>query len=788
MFKIDLNKDWDFYESNEGMSFIFGKPESKKINLPHDFIINKGRSASAAGGPANGYFLDGEGVYKKRLDIPKDWEGKTVLLDIDGAYMNLEVALNGEVLAMHPYGYTPFQVDLTKVLRFNGKSNNLKILTQSRQPSSRWYSGGGLYRSIALWVGDKIHIKPWELFVTTPIVKENEACVNFQMKVTNSLDLEKNVTLICEIKDQNEKVIAEKTVEKVLISNGDTECYVNITVKNPQLWNINNPYLYSYQITIQYEDKYMDSCKEHFGIRSTEVDAQNGFRLNGKPMKLKGGCIHHDNGFLGACAYPKAEERKIRILKKAGYNAVRISHYPPSLALLNVCDRLGMLVLDEAFDVWRMSKMPLDYHLYFENWWDKDIEYMVKRDRNHPCVISYSIGNEIVECDGRSNGAIWAKKLSDKVREFDDTRFVMAALCQLLPEDGDMSNFEVNLSQDNNEWAEKTKECCSYFDIVGYNYLKTRYEKDHLAFPKRVMLGSESYGFTTYEFWREVEKHPYVIGDFIWTAVDYLGEVGIGKLYWKVEKEPFCFMGAYPWRSAWVADIDLTGEQRPQSHYREIMWGNKSKSYLVTTHPKHTGDEFFGVGWYWYDVSPCWTFAEEYIGKVVKVDVYGGGDEAEFILNGKSIGKAAFEKLIATLDIPYEPGCLEAVVYESGEVISRSKLETAGSARNLVLYPEEDSFAADGLDLCYVRIHSEDEYGNRVPFAENEICVKVSDEKAFFVVGSGNPCTEDQIGDYKCHLYNGSAIIILKTENTGKVEIEVLGSGLKTGYCSVAAI
>jgi len=787
MKKIDFHKNWDFYESNEGMSFIFEKPESKKVNLPHDFIIQKGRSATAAAGPANGYFLDGEGVYKKQLDIPKEWEGKTVLMDIDGAYMNLEVALNGEVLAMHPYGYTPFQVDLTTALQFNGKDNNLKIITQSRQPSSRWYSGGGLYRSVSLWVGDKIHIKPWELFVTTPDVRENEASVNFTMKVTNRFEIPRNVTIICEIIDHSENRIAEKTVETILKSNADTEYDVSLTVKNPHHWNVDDPYLYSYQVTIKSEDIKMDSCKDQFGIRSVEVDAKTGFRLNGRSMKLKGGCIHHDNGILGACAYPKAEERKIKILKNAGYNAVRISHYPPSLALLKICDRLGMLVLDEAFDVWRLAKTPLDYHLYFENWWDKDIEYMVKRDRNHPCVISYSIGNEISESNGRNNGAMWAKKLSDKVREFDNTRFVMSAICQLMPEEGDMSNFEVNVSLDNDEWAEKTKEYCSYLDVVGYNYLKDRYEKDHIIFPERVMVAAETHSFTTYEYWSEVEKKPYVIGDFIWAAVDFLGEAGVGKLYWKSNKEPFSFMGAYPWRTSWQSDIDLTGEQRPQSHYREIMWGNKKKAWLATTHPKHNGDEFFGMGWHWYDVSPCWSFADEYIGKLVKVDVYGGGDEAEFILNGRSLGKVQFEKLIATMDVPYELGCLEAVVYEAGEVISSSKLETVGKERNLVLYPEDDSFTADGLDLCYVRIQIEDEHGRRVPFAENEICAQISDEKAFLVVGSGNPCTEDEIGDSKCHLYNGSAIIILKTENNGRIEIEVTGSELKTGYCSVLA-
>ena len=243
-------------------------------------------------------------------------------------------------------------------------------------------------------------------------------------------------------------------------------------------------------------------------------------------MNLKGGCVHHDNGFLGACAYPKAEERKMKILKKAGYNTVRISHYPPSLALLKICDRLGMLLMDEAFDVWRMGKMPLDYHLYFEDWWERDIENMVRRDRNHPCVITYSIGNEITERDGSNQGAEWSAKLAAKVRQLDATRFVTSAVYGVFPEkeeEEEGSNFDLNLLQDNTVWNEVTKEFCEPLDIVGYNYLKDLYEESHELFPERVMLGTETHSFTTYDFWQKVEKLPYVIGDCIWAAVDYLG-------------------------------------------------------------------------------------------------------------------------------------------------------------------------------------------------------------------------------------------------------------------------
>lgn len=792
MQRIGLDKNWDFYESDESMSFVFATPPSQKVDLPHDFIVGKPRSADAPGGPANGYFGNGEGVYKKTLDIPKEWEGKKVILDIDGAYMNLEVLLNTTLLAMHPNGYIPFQVDLTPALHFDGKKNKLKLLTQSRQPSTRWYSGGGLYRDVCLWVGGPICVEPWNVFVTTPEIGEKEAVVNVDAVITGT-DIEETVDYRCEILDDGGKVVGK--VEKTMQVCGKQKENVQVTVENPSLWDLEHPYLYTYRITVSKDGEVTDQAEDTFGIRKIEVDAVNGFRLNGKKMNLKGGCIHHDNGFLGACAYPKAEERKIQILKKAGYNTVRISHYPPSMAMLKVCDRVGMLLMDEAFDVWRLGKMPLDYHLYFEEWWARDIEYMVRRDRNHPCVITYSIGNEITERDGGNDGAEWSRKLSAKVREFDSTRFVTSAICGVFPEpeveddedDSAGTNFDLNLMQDNSVWNKATENYCKPLDIVGYNYLRDIYEESHELFPDRVMIGTETHSFTTYDYWKKVEELPYVIGDCIWAAVDYMGEVGVGKVYWENAHEDFNFMAPYPWRTSWQSDIDLTGEQRPQSVYREIMWGNTKKSGIYTTHPKHFGENFRGTDWHWYDINDCWCFADEWLGRPVKVDVYGAGDEAEFVLNGKSLGRKPIEKLMASMDIPYEPGILEGIVYKDGAEISRSTLVTPEEAAVLELIPEEKSFVADGKDLAYVRVTLKDADGNRLTQDEREIQVETDGVGTFLAVGSGNPCTEDQITDTKCHLYRGTAIVILKSKEAGETKITVKADGVAAGSCVVEA-
>ncbi|HHV12748.1 MAG TPA: glycoside hydrolase family 2 protein [Clostridiales bacterium] len=788
MKRLDLNYNWDFYESNEGMSFVFHKPESKVVNLPHDFIITKPRSPKEEGGPGNGYFGQGEGVYRKQLEVPPEWEGKTVILDIDGAYMNTEVALNGDLLGLHPYGYTPYLVDLSPALRFNGKKNELKIITQSRQPSSRWYSGGGIYRSVALWVGNPVHIRPWDIFVTTPVVNDGEATVNVNITVSSKEEKERAVTLACEILDAEGREVAEGSLGVSLSGKSSTVCDLELKVEHPKQWDLDTPYLYTCRVKVMADGAVLDESQDTFGIRTISIDTEHGFMLNGRTVKMQGGCLHHDNAFLGACAYPKAEARKISILKAVGYNAVRISHYPPSLAMLKACDEQGMLLLDECFDVWRMGKVPLDYHLYFEDWWERDIELMVKRDRNHPCVITYSIGNEVGERDGKGEGALWAKRLHDKFKALDPTRFTMSGICGIFDDDAEVgTNFDANAISDNN-WGEVTKAFAEPLDIVGYNYLYERYEKDHETFPDRIIVGSETHSFKTYDNWEAVKKNPHVIGDFIWAAVDYLGEVGTGKVYWEKAGEPFGFMAPYPWRSSWQSDILLTGKRRPQSYYREIMWGHTRDTYLFTTHPEHYGDNFFGMNWHWYDVNEDWSFPEEYLGKPVKVDAYGSGDEAEFILNGRSLGRAPYNKLIATMDIPYEKGTLEAVTYEQGVEISRATLKTAGQATALLLTPEENQLAADLQDLCYIHVDIVDGEGIRLPSDERELQVTLSGPGEFLAIGSGSPCTEDQIGDTKCHAYHGRAVVILKAGAPGEIRVTVTAEGVAAGTCVVQAL
>lgn len=786
MKKIELNEQWEFYESNESTGFmLWERPEPTIVDLPHDYIIIKPREAKAAGGPANAYFGEGEGVYRKVFLAEDAWKDKRILLDIDGAYMNAEIVLNGEVLGLHPYGYTPYQVELTDYIRHDKQENRLKIITQSRQPSTRWYSGGGLYRSVALWVGGKICVKPWDVFIRTERLEHDSACLRLDYAVDNKSERSAELAVLCEIIDAEENIVWSKKCNRMIEKGEVQEVTEQIVVENPHLWDIQNPYLYKVRLTLLERNEVLDTTDTKFGIRFIEVSAQEGLRLNHTPLKLKGGCLHHDNGFLGACAYPTAERRKIKHLKVCGYNAVRIGHNPPSLAMLEACDELGMLLLDECFDAWRMGKMPLDYHLYFEDWWERDIEYMIKRDRNHPCVISYSIGNEIAERDGKNDGAIWSEKLVNKMKSLDDTRFIMSGLTGIFDQDKEPgSNFDANVNGSDATWAKLTEDYCKPLDVVGYNYLLDRYERDHELFPERIMVCSESHAFNTYDYWQKVKKLPYVIGDFIWAAVDYLGEVGVGKVYWQNDKEQVSFMAPYPWRSSWQSDLMLTGERRPQSYYREIMWGTSENTYVFTTHPKHYGEKFFSFGWHWYDVKADWTFENEYVGKKVRVDAYGAGEEAEFVLNGKSYGFALYEKNIASMDIPYEKGELEVITYRNGEVLSRGYLRTAQGEKLLKLTLEEQSQSLKAGEIAYIKVSLEDEEGTLYQSAEEKITVEITGNAKLLACGSGNPCSEDQIGSNCFHLYNGTGLIIAKAGKEGVFNIKAEGKTIGSAVCS----
>ena len=789
MRKQSLNFEWLRMLGEPPMGPFADHVDTKMVDLPDDFILEMPRAAGNPGGPANAYFPQGYARYTKKFAFAPEWAGQTVLLDLDGSYMLTEVYCNNSKVGYHPYGYTGYLCDLTGSLR-DGE-NTLLIHTQCRQPSTRWYSGGGIFREVSLWTGGALQIRPWDLFVTTPEISAEKAIVHIEADVTNVSGDEEHAKVIFRVGDASAQ--AEVTVP----AGKSAKACADIVVEQPRLWSCEQPELYAASAQVYIGENLTDEAETTFGIRSIEITGAEGFKLNGERIKLRGGCIHHDNGPIGARAMPAAEERKLRILKEAGYNAVRSAHNPPSTALLDAADRLGMLVLDESFDCWVQAKPSQDYHLYFEDWWERDTIAMVKRDRNHPSVWAYSIGNEIPEFFGQSNGVHWAKMQAECVHKWDPTRPVTAALANMFhfeekKKDKDEGGFKPPLMGfdltekatgylqpgDPDRFYDGAHEAASVLDVVGYNYSFRRMGYDRIVHPERAVVGFESQPVETYDTWQAVMDNDNVLGDHIWTAFDNMGEAGVGRPVWDLNG-PVEFMGPYPWLACHQGDHDLAGERRPQSYYRKLMWGKDSGVRLFTTRPEETGKPFWGAGWHWEDVVRTWTFDKKWIGKPVRAAAYSDADEVEFLCNGKSMGRCPVVRLSAECIFPYEPGVVEAIGYKNGEEYCRDRIETTGEPVGVRLFAEKEAMGADGMDLGYVWAEFVDSEGRRVYNADIELNVSVSGAGTLLGLGSGNPCTAENYGTGRRFTFRGRALAVIRAaREAGEVEICVSTPGL----------
>jgi beta-galactosidase len=515
--KLLFDFDWKFFRGDVKGAQTTGFDDSdwRTLDLPHDWSIEDlpGKDSPidsvAIGGINTGYYTGGTGWYRKTFIIPSDAEGKIFKIMFDGVYMNTDVWLNGVHLGNHPYGYTAFEYDITNHLKF-GEKNVLAVQVKNEGRNSRWYSGSGIYRHVWLTEKDPVHVKTWGVAVTTPMVERSSAKVDISVNIENQSNRNKKIQVQYRIFNSGGEEITVTTYSEKLNSGMEITKKGSLKVSNPELWSPATPVLYKAVIEIMdMKGKSVDRVEEKFGIRTIDFSVTNGFLLNGEPLFLKGGCMHHDNGPLGAAAYDRAEERRVEMMKASGFNAIRAAHNPPSVAFLDACDRLGILVINESFDMWRRPKNPQDYSLYFDEHWKNDIEAMVLRDRNHPSIIMWSTGNEIPE-RGEAEGAETSKMLADYVRKLDPTRPVTAAVNGLNP---DKDPYFATL------------------DISGYNYSfggdhgkKSIFQIDHERVPDRIMYCAESYPLEAFGAWMDVLNHPYVLGDFVWTSFDYLGE------------------------------------------------------------------------------------------------------------------------------------------------------------------------------------------------------------------------------------------------------------------------
>jgi len=758
MRRLDFDRGWRFHLGDipDGISRAeLDDSDWRPVDLPHDWSIELDRSPASPSGSAGGFFPAGVGWYQKRFPITDELRDKTVLVEFEGVYMNAEVWLDDHFLGRQPYGYTSFSYDLTPHLTA-GSEHTLRVMVDnSGQPNSRWYSGSGIYRHVWLWHGDRVHVGPHDVWVTTPEVSTSDATVRVRTSVTNDTDTEHEVTLRSRVVAPRGRAADSVDRKETIPAGGRLDYTQDLLVRHPKLWSPDEPQLYRLETEIRLGRKVVDTASTPFGIRSVEIGAESGLRLNGEPTELRGGCVHHDNGPLGAASYDRAEERKVELLKANGFNAVRCAHNPPAPAFLDACDRLGMLVIDEAFDCWRNGKNVADYHATFDDWWRRDIDAMIVRDRNHPSVIMWSIGNEVVERE-LPEGARLARVLADHVRSVDPTRPVTAG---------------VNGSHVGRPW-EQLDTFFDALDVCGYNYQEDKYRSDHDRVPDRVVYGAESMALDTSRHWASVQRLDNVIGDFVWTALDYLGESGVGRVHF--DGDQATHMGAYPWHQANCGDLDLCGFKRPQSFHRDAVWRRGSPLFIAVHTPVDEQLTPVVTPWGWPDVWSSWTWPGNE-GRVFHVDVYTCSDAVELSLDGASLGTSRAENCTATFEVPYRPGTLRAI----GADGAACSLETAGEPAGLRLSPDRERIGREAGDLSFVTVEVVDANGLVHPNAAHAVSFTVDGEGTIAAVGNGDPTsTEPYTGDRRS-AHRGRCLVVLKSSGAaGAIRLRAEATGL----------
>lgn len=738
----------------------------REVHLPHDWSIGGAVDASAPSGGAGGFFPMGTGWYRKSFTVPASWQGQRIALEFEGVYMNADVWINGHDLGVHPYGYTSFFKDLTPYVNFGGRNVIAVRVDNSAQPNARWYTGSGIYRHVWLEATNPVSIEPWGVFVSTVIATPTEARVHLAVTVANETDTAAEIEVATQVLDGKGDRVGEASAPvKVAPHARETATYEAI-VKHPRLWSPESPALYRAVTQVRTAGKDLDAVETTFGVRTINVSADHGFELNGRVIKLVGGSVHADNGPLGAAAFDRAEERRVELLKAAGFNAVRTAHNPPAPAFLAACDRLGLLVMDEAFDGWQKNKTPHDYGVIFDEWWQRDIDAMVQRDRNHPSVIMWSIGNEVFE-RATPEGARIARQLADRIRELDPTRPVTAGL---------------NGTRPASEWK-RLDPLFAALDVAGYNYESARTQVDHDRFPARVMVTTESYQSSTFFEWAMVRDHPWLIGDFVWSAMDYLGEAGIGQVYPPGETaQPHWIGSHFPWHGAYCGDIDLTGWRKPVSHYRAIVWDRGEKLYAAVEVPTPDGRPWNLTAWSVTPALPSWTWRGE-DGKPLTVDVYSRYDAVRLYLNDRLLGEeptTLTQEYRASFTVPYAPGILKAVGVQAGREVETFALTTAGEASQLKLSADRTNLRPDAEDLSFVTLEVTDAAGRLRPDATPPVTVSLTGPATLAALGNADLTSLETYETNPHHAYQGRLLIVVRANGApGEITLTAAAPGLK---------
>ena len=769
------NTGWLFRHLDSQENFV-------PVTIPHDAMQAEPRTELSANGINGGWYEGRDYEYIRRFTPDKSMRNKTLMLEFEGVYHLAEVYLNGEKIAERPYGYTNFYADLTDRIRFD-EENELRVIARnSDQPNSRWYSGAGIYRPVVLWTADKQqHIALNGVRIRT--VSINPATVEVAVRTVGAGRV--SVDVLAGEK-QSASAAADTTGEVTL----------TLTVPNAKLWDVEHPNLYTCRVRFG-----SDEDLQTFGIRTLSW-GKKGILLNGERVIVQGACIHHDQGILGARCYAQGEERRVRLLKENGYNAVRSAHNPCSKALLDACDRLGMLMMDEYIDHWYIHKTEYDYVPYFDKWWKQDIADMVDKDYNHPCVILYSTGNEVSET-AQKKGIQLTRELTDYLHSLDNTRPVTCGInifFNFLSSIG-FGVYSDEKAKKEAEKAEKlraagvqpqkkkavgskffndlaglmgdefmkrgatlhgcdvrTRDAFANMDIAGYNYGIYRYKHDLKKYPQRLILGSETFCNDAYKFRELAKQEPRLVGDFVWAGMDYLGEVMVGS--WEYADYAETFDGGPGWVSAGSGRIDLTGKPLGEALYTRVALEADNGPYIAVCPVNHTGDRHSPSAWKMTNAMPSWSWTG-CEGRKANVEVYARAARVELVLNGHTVGSKTLKNdCLARFSIPYESGTLEAVSYDAADhEIGRCKLQSAGGTTRLTLDAEEPTVKPG--HLCYVRLRYTDENGITKPLVRGNIQVQV---RGGTLVGLGSACPFNKHSylDSETDTYYGEALAIVR--------------------------
>lgn len=794
------NTNWKFWEEEDAFALVWSVPENAEtVILPHDAMRLRAPDPDSPNRGDTAYRDGGNYVYVKQFHAPEEWREQTVAVKFEGVYMNSLVYLNGQLVGKRPYGYSQFYVYLNDHLNYGGH-NELRVLVKNGgMPNSRWYSGSGIIRDVWLLTAGAVTLEPDGLFVSTRSIEDGYAVLELSAELKNRDRLPYEVKLEGRVVDPEGREAACFALPVFLAAGAEERLTQTVTVDRPALWSAETPDLYRCEIRLVTGETGLDCDAVSFGIRTLQLDARQGLRVNGRAVDLRGACIHHDNGPLGAVTAPDAELRRVRILKEAGFNAIRMAHNPASIPVLDACDKLGMYVMDEAFDMWSRPKKDLDYSLFSDKWWREDLAAMVRKDRPHPSVVMYSLGNEIPEV-GMPQGSALGREMARLVKELDRERFTLVSIngvfsvgdrvdrimADILPAPGDAAG-NGNVNSFMSAMAGHMDDVVCHpivsgrieaagagMDAVGYNYMTARYEKDASRYPHRVVVGSETYPTDIARNWALVKKLPGVIGDFTWTGWDYLGEAGVGI-------PAYCFgeggFGAqFPCQLAYCGDIDITGFRRPASYFREIVFGLRKAPYITVQDPGHYGEPVMKTPWVISDSRSSWSWPG-FEGKPAVVEVYAPGTEVELLLNGRSLGRqpcGAEHNFTAYFEVSYQPGTLVAVAYDGGSRLGCMELSTAGEAVRLTAEAE-----AAGKELIYVNLTLRDEAGHTADAKDAELQVSVSGSAELAGLGSGDPKPLHGYAGNVTRTFHGRALAILRRTDEGEIILTAkTGSGL----------